>query len=158
MARPPSVTKINKDGVTFVSSVDRAQYTIAELTGGALRDVAKLLRRRVKDAAPVDTGNLRRNIGTWVRKGEEGKYYLQVGVYDKARAETKGLKDAYYAQWQEFGSSKRPASNNGQGFLGVTVKNSIDDIRRIEAQYLSAIEYDEKAEELFADGEEIADD
>ena len=36
MPLPKSVTKIKKDGIEFVSNVDRAQYTIQELSRAAL--------------------------------------------------------------------------------------------------------------------------
>ena len=159
MPVPKSVTKINKDGVTFIDSVDRTQYTITELSRAALRDVAKLLRRRIKDMAPVDTGNLRRNVGSWVRKTEDSDVpYLQVGVYDKERARKKGLQDAYYATWQELGNSRHPAANGGRGFLRPAVQDSIDDIRRIQGKYLSEIERENRAMGLIDESEEISND
>ena len=45
MPLPPSVTRIKKDGVEFVSSVDRCAYTIRELVRAALRDVGKYVLR-----------------------------------------------------------------------------------------------------------------
>ena len=41
MAAPKSVMKINKNGVTFTESVDRANYFITELTRAAMKDVAR---------------------------------------------------------------------------------------------------------------------
>ena len=159
MPVPKSVTKIKKDGVTYISSVDRTQYTITELSRAAFRDVAKLLRRRIKDMAPVDTGNLRRNVGSWVRKAEDSDVpYLQVGVYDKERARKKGLQDAYYATWQEFGNSRHPAANGNRGFIRPAVQDSIDDIRRIQGKYLSEIERENRAMGLIDESEEISND
>jgi HK97 gp10 family phage protein len=156
---PKSVTKIKKDGVEYISNVDQTQYTITELSRAALRDTAKLLRRRIKDNAPEDTGNLKRNVGSWVRKTEDSDVpYLQVGVYDRERAEKKGLKHAYYATWQELGNSRHPAANGGRGFLRPAVQDSIEDIRRIQGKYLSAIEDENKALGLIDEEEEIADD
>ena len=159
MAMPKSVTKIKKGGVEYVSNVDQTQYTITELSRAALRDTAKLLRRRIKDMAPEDTGNLKRNVGSWVRKsGDDDVPYLQVGVYDRERAEKKGLKHAYYATWQELGTRNMDAANNGRGFIRPAVMDSIDDIRRIQGKYLSAIEDENKALGLIDEEEEIADD
>jgi len=156
---PKSMNKIKKDGVTYISSVDRTQYTITELSRAAFRDVAKLLRRRIKDMAPIDTGNLRRNVGSWVRKAEDSDVpYLQVGVYDKERARKKGLQDAYYATWQELGNSRHPAANGGRGFLRPAVQDSIDDIRRIQGKYLSEIERENRAMGLIDESEEISND
>ena len=159
MPVPKSVTKIKKDGVTYISSVDRTQYTITELSRAALRDTAKLLRQRIKDNAPVDTGNLKRNVGSWVRKAEDSDApYLQVGVYDKERARKKGLAYVYYATWQELGNSRHPAANGGRGFLRPAVQDSIDDIRRIQGKYLSEIERENRAMGLIDESEEISND
>ncbi len=159
MAMPKSVTKVRKDGIEFVSSVDRVQYTITELSRAALRDTAKLLRNRIKSMAPEDTGNLKRNVGSWVRKAADGEMpYLQVGVYDKERAAKKGLKHAYYAGFQEFGTSKMSAANGGRGFVRPAVMDSIDEVRVIQGKYLSEIENENRAVGLINEGEEIADD
>ena len=92
MPLPKSVTKIKKDGVEFVSNVDRASYTIQELSRAALKDVAKLLRKRIKDATPVETGVLKKNVGTWVKKNSKtGECELQVGVYNRDRAKKKDI-------------------------------------------------------------------
>ena len=48
MPVPKSVTKINKDGVTYVSEVDKANYYIFELSRAALRDVEKFVRSEFK--------------------------------------------------------------------------------------------------------------
>ena len=46
MALPRSVTKVSRDGnVTFTSNVDRAKYSINELSRRALFDIAKFLRK-----------------------------------------------------------------------------------------------------------------
>ena len=155
---PKSVTKVSKDGVQYTSSVARVQYTIEELSRAALRDIGKLLRRRVKDAAPSVTGTLRKNIGTWLRRSKDGPPRLQIGVYNRQRARKRGLKDAFYAGWQEFGTSKMPAANAGRGYLTSTVEGQIDEIRRITGQYLSAVEDENRALGLIDEEEEIADD
>ena len=48
MGLPKSVTKVDKKGnVTYKSNVDQINYTINELTRAALRDVAKMLRKKL---------------------------------------------------------------------------------------------------------------
>lgn len=159
LAMPKSVIKVKKDGVEYISNVDRVQYTITELSRAALRDVAKLLRKRIKDAVPVDTGTLKKNVGTWVRRSKDDPIpKLQVGVYDKTRAKKKGYPYAYYAHFQEFGTRKMQACNNGRGFLRSTVQDNIDEIQIIQGKYLSAIEDENKALGLIDEEEEIADD
>lgn len=81
MPMPGSVTKIKKDGVEFVSSVDRAKYTLTELERAALKEIAKLLRRRMVDKLKKLPGMRRsKRIYTstqyWVRRIETD---LQIG-------------------------------------------------------------------------------
>lgn len=161
MASVPKPIVIKKGEVTFVSSVDRCQYTITELSKMALRDVAKLLRQRVKakDNMPELTGNLKKNIGTWVRINKTtGKPELQIGVYGREKAKQKNLDYAFYAPFLELGTKNRKAVNGGKGFLKHVVTASIDDIRKIEGQYLEAVEDENRALGLIEDGEEITDD
>lgn len=152
MAMPKTVTKVTKDGVTFTSNVDRVNYTLGELSRAALRDVGKLLRKRMKLKVPKDTKSLEKNIATRVVKKTET---LEVGVYSRERAKKRGLDYAgYYAHIIEFGSrllSARP-------FLRQTVTEEINTIREIEAKYLQAIEDEQKAKALIDESEEIADD
>lgn len=151
---PKSVVKIKKDGVEYISSVDRAQYTLKELSRAALRDVAKLLRKRIKANVPIGEGTLEKNVGTWVRKSKDGTPRLQVGVYDRKRAKKKGYKYAFHAHLVEFGTRKMRA----RPFLRPTVMDNIDEIQKIEGQYLSAIEDENRAKGLIDESEEIADD
>lgn len=152
MGMPKSVTKVKKGGVEFVSHVDRAKYTLDELSRAALRDVAKFLRKLMKAAAPKDNRDLEKSIGTWVIKKHTK---MQIGVYDKQRAKKKGLNYAgYYAHLLEFGSKKMRA----QPYMRRTVMENIDTIRRIEAQYLEQIEDEIKAKALINEEEEIRDD
>ena len=157
MAMPKSVTKVRKDGIEFTSNVAQVEYTIHELSRAALRDVAKLLRNRVKQAAPKATGNLHRNIGTWVRKGSDGEPYLQIGIYDQTRAKKKGLKYAFYAHFLEFGTSTKAAVNGGRGFLRSAVTDSLADVAQIQAKYLKSLD-DQRMLGLIDEEEEIADD
>ena len=159
MAMPKSVTKINKGGVTFESSVDKVEYTLAELSRAALRDTARLLRYKVKENIPVVTGTLKRNVGTWVRRRSDSKVpFLQVGVYNHATARKKGFTPAFHAHLAEFGTVKSRPVNQGRGFLRPSTYDNINEIRKIQAQYLSAIENENKALGLIDESEEIADD
>ena len=56
MSVPKSVVKFDKNGVKYVSSVDRAQYTIRELTRAAMRDVGKFLVREINKKAQALPG------------------------------------------------------------------------------------------------------
>ena len=146
MPMPKSVTKIKKDGIEFISSVDRANYTIRELTRAALKDVAKLLRKRMIEELKKLPGMKRHrriynSTQYWVRKKECD---LQVGVKH----------DSWYGVNQELGTKGMPK----KGVIRETTFKHIDDIRRIEGQYLSAIEDENKALGLIDEEEEIGDE
>jgi HK97 gp10 family phage protein len=151
MAMPKSVVKFKKGNIEYISNVDAVQYTIKELSRAALRDVAKLVRREMKKRVPVKTGNLKKNIGTWVRKSKDGSARLQLGVYDSKRSKKKGLPPAFYGMFIEFGTSKIKAVP----FLRPAVYENLNEIQKIEAKYLSALSGDVK--ENFDEGEEIED-
>lgn len=136
MSLPKSVTKIKKDGVEFVSSVDRASYTIRELTRAALRDVGKLVCKRTRQQIRRRTGRLSKNTQYWVWKKEAD---LQVGFKP----------GGFYGGFQELGTEKMPKI----GALYNSVKDNIKTIRDIEGRYLSAIEDEQKARALIDEGE-----
>jgi hypothetical protein len=133
MALPKSVTKIKKGNVEFISSVDRVKFTLNELCRAALRDVAKLIRKRMIVKLKTLPGmkkakRIYSSTQYWVRKREAD---LQIGFKH----------NTWYGVLQELGGKNQPK----RGILRDTVMESIDDIRRIEGQYLSAIEDENKA-------------
>lgn len=134
MSVPKSVMKINKKGVQYTSSVDRASYTILELTRAALRDVGKFLARTANTKAMKLKGlkksrRVRGRTSTflynvpWVKTGLP---HLEVGV-------THGT---WYGEQQELGTSKQPK----RGILRNSAYENIAKIVEIESQYLSALE------------------
>lgn len=148
MPLPKSVTKISKNGVEFVSSVDRANYLITELTRAAMKDVAKYVLRIVRAnvrAISSQTKKMRyagMRYQYWVRKKECD---LQLGIEN-----TKfGAESAWWADQSELGTGNQPK----RGFLRAAVYDNIATIRQIESQYLSAIE-DEAGAEAMVDEEE----
>ena len=148
MPLPKSVTKISKNGVEFVSSVDRANYLITELTRAAMKDVAKYVLRIVRAnvrAISSQTKKMRyagMRYQYWVRKKECD---LQLGIEN-----TKfGAESAWWADQSELGTGNQPK----RGFLRAAVYDNIATIRQIESQYLSAIG-DEAGAEAMVDEEE----
>lgn len=145
MAMPRSVVKIKKHGVEFTSSVDRVSYTLNELTRAALKDTARLLRRRMIDKLKKIKG-LRRakrpysSTQYWVRRRETD---LQVGFKH----------DTYYGVDQELGTNGQPK----RSILRDTTFENIDQIRIIQGQYLSAIEDENRARGLIDEAEEVGD-
>lgn len=141
MSIPQSVTKISKDGVEFVSSVDRCSYTIKELTRAALRDVGKFVCKRFRQsyysAFKRRKGNVGRYTQYWVRYKQEEQPNLQVGLKP----------NAFYGGFQELGTSKQTR----MGLLSDVVQNNIAEIVEIESKYLSALEDEATALSLISD-------
>lgn len=155
MAMPKSVTKIDKNGITYISNVNAAEYTIQELSKAALRDVAKLLRYEAKKAAPKDRGDYQKNIATWVRINKQtGQPELHFGIYSKATAKKKGIPYVgFYAHIIEFGSKTVTALK----ILSGTTYSNINNIIQITSKYLSAIEDPHKTQAYIEEGEEITE-
>ena len=126
MGVPKSVTKIDKNGVKFISSVDRTQYTLRELQRAALRDVGKFVCNRFRKAYYSRFKRRKGKVGKytqyWVRRQECD---LQVGIKP----------NAFYGGFEELGTSKTPKL----GLLTSAVKDNISKIIEIESQYLSAL-------------------
>jgi HK97 gp10 family phage protein len=146
MPLPKSVTKIKKNGVEFVSNVDRAKYTLRELQRAALRDTAKLIRKRMIEKLKKLPGMRRgkriySSTQYWLRKKESD---LQIGFKH----------DTWYGVKQEMGTSNQPK----RGILRDTVYENIDEIRKVQGQYLSAIEDANKAKRLIDEREGINQD
>lgn len=144
MSVPKSVIKIDKKGVQYISSVDRAQYTIRELTRAALRDVGKFLVRRINEKAQ-GLPHMKRNprvrgrnstFQYWARKQECD---LQIGT----------KQETWYGYKQELGTS----GMKRLGFIQSTANENIAEIIKIESQYLSALE-DEAAALALIESEE----
>lgn len=137
----PKYVKIKKDGVEYISGLDRCMYTISELSRAALRDVGKLVVKRAKANLPKQTGRARRATQYWVRNNPK---------YDDNPNVVVGYKQSgFYAGMFELGteSIKKTAP------LYNAVINNVDEIRRIEGQYLSAIEDENKALALIDEAE-----
>ena len=144
----PSVVKITKNGVTYISRVDRTKYLLSELIRAALKDCGRLIKYKLSQQMsdtkalkilthPTNKKRKRNAFSTWVGKQEE--------LIISARHNN------WYSALQELGTSgpggkdKGPRSIPKRGLMRETVYTSIDDIRRIQGQYLSAIEEENKA-------------
>lgn len=141
MSVPPSVTKVKKDGVEFVSSVDRCSYTMKELCRAALRDVGKFVCKRFRQSYYSHFKRKKGNVGRftqyWVKHKYEDYPSLQVGIKP----------NAFYGGFQELGSSK----SERLGLLSSAVQDNIEEIVKIESQYLSALEDEAEALSIISD-------
>lgn len=147
MSVPKSVMRINKNGVQYTSSVDRASYTILELTRAALRDVGKYLARTANSAAMKLPGlkksrRVRGRTSTFlydVPWAKTGLPHLDVGV----------THNTWYGVAQELGDSNQPK----RAILRNAAHGNIAKIVEIESQYLSALEDEAKALRLISEEE-----
>jgi len=128
----PSAVKITRKGVEYISKVDRTNYLLSELVRAALRDSGKLIRRRgldeIRKLPGLRRGKRPLNLQIWIRKREGN---MQIGFKH----------DTWYGVAQELGTSNQPR----RSILTNAAMNNIDDIRRIQGQYLSAIEDENRA-------------
>ena len=134
----PNYVKLEKDGVTYESGADRVNWTLNELIRAALRDVGKFVCKNTRKAIRKRTGRLAKNTQYWVRTKQKTPN-LQVGFKP----------GGFYGGFQETGTSKIPKI----GALSNSVNDNIDEIMKIQGAYLSAIEDEQKAEELIDEGE-----
>ena len=133
----PKAVNITKNGVEFVSNVERLQYTLKELERAALRDVGKLVCKRTKQKIKRRTGRLAKNTQYWVRSKQKVPD-LQVGFKP----------GGFYGLYQEIGTSEILKI----GALSNAAEDNISDIIKIESQYLSGIGTEE-AESLIKEGD-----
>jgi hypothetical protein len=137
----PSPIKIKRDGVEYISKVDRSKYLLSELIRAALRDVGKFVRKRMLQKLKKLPGLKRAkrpyNTQFWVRKRDCD---LQIGFKH----------NSWYGVDQELGTRGQPK----RGILRETVHENIAEIRRIQGQYLSAIESENRALGLIDENDE----
>lgn len=147
MPAPRTVTKVLKNGVEYTSNVDRCEYTMKELCRGALRDVAKFVRKEFKTRY-YEHFTRRTGKGGNVPKAKvwasEGTQYPRVQIGLK-----KGKVDGFYGLFQELGTSKQPKL----GLLQHAVEDNVAQIIEIESQYLSALEDEAKALKMIDENE-----
>lgn len=146
MPMPKSVIKVKKNGITYVSNVDRAQYTLRELMRGALRDIGKLLRRRMLDKARTMPGMRRGKripnaFQYWNRRIEAD---LQIGIKH----------ETWYGTEQELGTSNQPK----RSIVRSTTYENILEIRKIAGMYIKEIENENRAMGLIDESEAVGDD
>lgn len=147
MSVPKSVVRFSKNGVTYTSSVDRASYTIIELTRAALRDVGKFIARTANSKAMKLKGlkksrRVRGRTSTFLYNvpwAKTGLPHLEVGVTD----------DTWYGVEQELGTSNQPKRQ----ILRNSAHDNIAQIIEIESKYLSALEDEARALRLISEEE-----
>lgn len=133
----PKAVKIKKNGVEYISNVNRMEYTLNELVRAALRDSGKFICNRTRQRIKRRTGRLAKNVQYWVRSRQETPD-LQVGFKP----------GGFYGLFQEIGTKFQ----NKIAALTSSTEQNISTIREIQAQYLSALG-SERAERMIDEGE-----
>lgn len=138
MARVPRATRIRRGNVEIVSKVDRAIFTLDELVHAANVDVGKYMSNQMRREARKLPGMRRsRRVNSfqyWARRREKD---LIIGTKH----------DTWYGAQQELGSSNQPK----RGIIRNSTYNNINEIRKIQGAYLSAIEDENRALGLITD-------
>jgi HK97 gp10 family phage protein len=141
------VIRFSKNGITYISKVDFACYSIVELTRAAMRDVGKYVTRTANSQAMKFKGlkksrRVRGSTSTFRWKvpwAKSGLPHLEVGV----------THNTWYGVEQELGTSKQPK----RSILRNSVHDNIATIIEIEAQYLSALNSEAAALRNINEGE-----
>lgn len=136
MPTPKSQIKIDKNGIKYESNLDACEYYLFELTRGALRDVAKFVKREFRTNYYSHfrrmSGDAGKSVSANVWSSANTKYpRVELGL--KA-----GKDDGFYAYFQEFGTAKNNVPR--LGILQHAVQDNVDEIVKIESMYLSAID------------------
>ncbi len=132
----PSPVKITKNGVEYISKVDRTKYTLKQLVHAANKDVGKYVAKKTREKITKRTGRGRKNTQYWARK--DGS--LQVGYKP----------GGFYLGFDELGTDKRRKIAQ----LRNTVQEEKNEIRKIQGAYIKSIEDENKALGLIDESEE----
>lgn len=127
MSLPKSVTRINKNGIRFISNVDRASYSMKELSRAALKDVSKLLKYNMAKKVKKLPG---------MKKSKRFKGAFQGWVRSRDADLQMGIKhNTWYGVQQELGTHNQPKRD----ILRSTVHEHLAEIEKIEAQYMGRL-------------------
>lgn len=134
------VTEVNKGGsIEFISNVDAVQFTIRELTRGALRDIGKFLKAAYNNEfhsrVKKRKGLAGRALQYWVRKQEND---LDIGLWKLPG--NKKISKGFWGGFYEIGSSDPKIPK--LGIMLATVEKNKNTIIEIESKYLSGITND----------------
>lgn len=155
MPTPKSQTKVlvknGKTEVTYESNLDASQYFIFELTRAALRDVGKYVLKVWRTAFYQNfkkhTGKAGKATMYKVFSSRNTKYpRVEIGLPRTAKGN-----EGFYAYFSEVGSSKVPKL----ALLTHAVEDNVEEILRIESQYLSALNDSESQIESLIDESEV---
>ena len=139
MPIPKSVTRISKDGTfKFKDNVKAVEYSINELTRGALRDVGRFVSKQFRLSFYRNfkkiNGAVGRGAGFKVYNGTPPR--LEVGIGKNWKGKVIGESGIH----QELGNSE--TKQEKLGLLRHAVMDNIPKIIEIESKYLSELNKD----------------
>lgn len=130
MAAPKSVVRIKKDGIEFTDSVDREIYFIHELSRAALRDIARLVKKRFKSSF---YGSFKVRSGRAGRVTKSKVWSSASTIYPRVEIGMKNAGDGGWAYFQEVGARNVPKKQ----LLQKAVIDNVGQITAIASAYLS---------------------
>lgn len=156
--RPSAKMRITKrDGVTFQSNVEHAQWAIGELIDASNRDVGKFIRKEVGNRLVAEfEGTYVKGTIAERRTGTFQAKYARKALQYWARKRDHDLLIGF-KQWSWYGTTQE-LGDYGYPKLGIlrnAVYSNIPEIRKIQAQYLTALNSDNPS---IPDGEDMSDD
>jgi hypothetical protein len=132
---PPRITRMSRNGVVFTSDVNRAQYTLQELTRAALRDIGQIMNYTThREVKKIAGGSLRKTkrprkaFQYWIRKRETD---LIVGIRH----------NTWYGVDQELGTKGQPKRE----ILRKSLIANVNYMVQIQAKYLKHMENQSEA-------------
>lgn len=140
--------------VKFKDNSAEVKKAMQLLEKKALQESAKLIRKAVKKDIDSWNGVLKKNVGTWVRKGKGGGVWLQIGVYNRARAKKRSYTYAFHAHLYQFGT----VHSKPNPFLTEPVKAMIPAMIAKQAEYLGYLSSEAEALAKQAKEKEEVDD
>ena len=157
----PKYVKITRNGVEYIDGTDRAKYCIAELTRAAMIAVGSYILNKFRGSVyrgflRKKTGNSRYALQYWVpKKDDDGKTAQNAVLYVGYKAPRKAKRPAgFHAVFRDEGTK----FIEGRNLLYSIVSDNLEEIRKIEAQYLSAINDADDGESRINESEAESDE
>ena len=149
--------------VKFIDTSKEVKAEMVNLSKGALRSSAKVIRKILRDTVPVRTGAFKKAIASWVKIDKRtGQPSVEVGYYSRAQTKKKyGIKFFANPAWFEFGTrphviqiksaktltdghtdygkSVYNRGMSGKNFLRNSVYNNIDEIKKAQEEHLGRL-------------------
>lgn len=164
MATPKTLYNKNGVEIKFIDVSPEVKKTLVNLSKTALRESAKVIRKKLRADLPTRSKRIKNHIGSWAMINyKTGQPTLQIGFYSWQKVKKKGKLPSHASpHWIEFGTEPHSIPKDGArkfmrydnevyGFkvqhpgtgathiLRNTVQNNIAEIRAAQEKYLAEI-------------------